>query len=400
VASPVRVAVLWKAAVLTASVAAVLSGAFRVSDAGFPSAEARQVFDTSLAATVKSSHSTRDRAAVPDSAVRPLRRVGLGVQSDLQPDTPLAVQQREVALMRDAGVEWVRIVLNWYVAEPQKGQYNDAYFRGMEDLLARLQGAGLRVMLLVLATPPWANPLGWDAPPVRMRDLGEFVEYAVRRLGGRVRHWEIWNEPDWHVFWRPVPQVGRFVEMLAEAYVRGKAADPRAVFISGGLAGNNVDYLRQMYALGAGRYFDALGVHPYVFRRAPDDVHPNVRHSFHGIAELRRVMVAHGDAAKPIWITEMSWPTHRRAPTAVGDWAEGVSVEIQAAYLTRAYEKIEREYPFVDVAMWYNLRDKGPDPTNVEHNYGLVRHDFQTKPAYHAFQALARRLPAPDVTSP
>lgn len=334
------------------------------------------------------------------SAALLLRPLGLGVQSDLQPGSPLVVQHREIALMQDAGVEWVRIVLNWYVAEPQQGRYDEAYFRGMEDLLARLQAAGLRVMLLVLATPPWANPAGWDAPPVRMADIGEFVAYAVRRLGARVQHWEIWNEPDWDLFWRPRPNVERFVEMLAETYTRGKAADPRAVFISGGLAGNNVGYLRQMYALGAGRYFDALGVHPYVFRRAPDDVHPDTRHSFHGIVELRRVMVAHGDARKPVWITEMSWPTHRRAPAASGDWAEGVSVETQAAYLTRAYEKIQQEYPFVDVAMWYNLRDKGVDPTNVEHNFGLVRHDFQVKPAYRAFQLLARRFAAPRAAHP
>jgi hypothetical protein len=248
----------------------------------------------------------------------------------------------------------------------------------------------MQVMLLVLATPPWANPAGWEYPPLRMRDLGEFVGYAVGRLGHRVKHWEIWNEPDWHMFWPPAPDVDAFVEMLREAYTLGKAADPHAVFISGGLAGNNVDFLRKMYTRGAGEYFDVLGVHPYVFQRSPDAVHPDVRHSFHGLAEVWRTMVSEGDGAKSIWITEMSWPTHRRAPGATGDWAEGVSLKTQAAHLSRAYERIWREFPFVQVAMWYNLRDQGSDPTRLEHNFGLVRYDFSMKPAYVAYAAIAR----------
>jgi hypothetical protein len=314
-----------------------------------------------------------------------------GVHSDIQPFTDPAVRAREIAKMRDAGVRWARIVMNWYEAEPRKGRYDEAYLDGMEALVDELGEAGIRVMFLVLATPPWANPGGWDHPPLRMRDIGEFVAYAVGRFRTRVAHWEIWNEPDWHVFWRPRPDVRRFVEMLRETYTLGKAANPSAVFISGGLAGNNVDYLRQMYHHGAARYFDALGVHPYTFLRSPDEDHPNVRHSFHGLAELRRIMVGWGDARKPIWITEMGWPTHRRAPGASGDWAEGVSLETQADHLTRAYRRIQREFPFIEVAMWYNLRDKGADPTYVYHNWGLLHRDFRPKPAYHAFRAAIRQ---------
>lgn len=327
----------------------------------------------------------------------------MGVQSDIQPETSREIRQREISLMQDAGVGWVRIVLNWYAAEPQKRRYNEDYLRRMEVLLDEIRAAGMRVMFLVLATPPWANPAGWDAPPLRMRDLGDFVGYAVRRFSSRVRYWEIWNEPDWHEFWKPSPDVLGFVEMLREAYTQGKAADHSALFISGGLAGNNVDYLRQMYAMGARPYFDILGIHTYVFTRGPDEIHPHIRNSFHGLAEVRKVMMANGDSAKPIWITEMSWPTNRRAPGATGstgsagsagDWAEGVSHSTQAAYLTRAYEKIVQEYPFIQVAMWYNLRDKGTNPTLAYHNYGLVQHNFEPKPAYFAFQRQARAADA------
>lgn len=314
-----------------------------------------------------------------------------GVHSDIEPFTPPASRQREIQLMRDAGVTWVRLGMSWKAAEPVRGRYNEYYLSGLEAAIDEIRAAGMRVYLVVLVTPEWANPAGPNFPPLRMRDLGGFVGYAVRRFSSRVKHWEIWNEPDWHVFWKPAPDAAAFAEMLREAYVRGKAADPQAVFISGGLAGNNVEFLQQMYARGAGQYFDAVGVHPYVFQRSPDLVHPNTRHSFHGLGELRRVMVANKDSGKPIWITEMSWPTHRRAEGAIGDWAEGVGLETQAAYLVRAYEKIQAEFPFIPVATWYKIRDCGVDATYVGHNWGLVRHDFQPKPAYFAKQRLARQ---------
>lgn len=334
-----------------------------------------------------------DRSEPADQRLPPVApSLQIGIQSDIQPDTEPTIRRREIALMQNAGVAWVRIVLNWYAAEPRKGEHDEKYLRGLEALVDEIRGAGMRVMLLVLATPPWANPRGWDSPPLHMRDLGDFVGYAVRRFSSRVRHWEIWNEPDWHEFWKPTPDVRGFVEMLREAYTKGKAADPQATFISGGLAGNNTAYLQQMYSLNARPYFDALGVHPYVLQRSPDVVHPNVRNSFHGIAELRKIMVANGDAAKSIWITEMSWPTNRRAPGATGDWAEGVSPATQAAYLSRAYEKIAQEYTFVETAMWYNLRDKGTNPTLAYHNYGLVQHNFEPKPAYYAYMRQAHEV--------
>ncbi len=314
-----------------------------------------------------------------------------GVHSGLEPFTSVSDQQLEVRMMKEAGVTWVRLGVSWKAAEPVRGRYDEHYLSGLETMIDAIRSAGMRVYMVILVTPTWANPAGPDHPPLRMRDMGAFVGYLVRRFSSRVKHWEIWNEPDWHVFWKPAPDVRGFTEMLREAYAAGKAADPKATFISGGLAGNNVEFLRQMYGNGAGRFFDAVGVHPYVFQRAPDTVHPNVRHSFHGLGELRKVMVANKDSGKAIWITEMSWPTHRRAPGAKGDWAEGVCLDTQADYLVRAYRKIRSDYPFIPVATWYNFRDSGSDSTYVEHNWGLVGHDFHPKPSYFAKQQLTRQ---------
>lgn len=326
----------------------------------------------------------------------PIRGPLLGVHSDLQPDSPSMTKVREIALMRTAGVGWVRLVLNWYVAEPRKGVYDDAYLRALESLIDQVHGAGIHVMLLVLATPPWAAPLGWAAPPQRMEDFGDFVGYAVKRFSPRVRAWELWNEPDWYPFWKPMPDVTGFARMLRAGYTKGKAADPQATFISGGLAGNDVAYLKQLYAAGGGGFFDALGVHPYVFARSPDAMTNDPRHSFSGLADLRAVMVENGDAAKPIWITEMSWSTNARAPSAgpADGQAEGVSEETQADYLTRAYRKIAQEYPFVQIAFWYNLRDKGTNRTLPDDNYGLVRFDFRPKPAFFAMERVAHTATA------
>jgi hypothetical protein len=52
-------------------------------------------------------------------------------------------------------------------------------------------------------------------------------------------------------------------------------------------------------------------------------------------------------------------------------------------------------YPGLDVQhiFWYDFRDDGTDPNNVENNYGLVKNDWKTpKFSYTAYQQMTLRL--------
>ncbi|MBS2964481.1 hypothetical protein KGA66_15595 [Actinocrinis puniceicyclus] len=71
-------------------------------------------------------------------------------------------------------------------------------------------------------------------------------------------------------------------------------------------------FLTQAYAAAAGRpMFDALSIHPYAwslnsFRKLDAG-------AWGMVPELRQIMIAHGDGAKPVWFTELGAPTGQTA---------------------------------------------------------------------------------------
>ncbi|MDP9292931.1 MAG: hypothetical protein M3O90_00675, partial [Actinomycetota bacterium] len=63
-----------------------------------------------------------------------------------------------------------------------------------------------------------------------------------------------------------------------------------------------------------------------------------------------------------------------------------VSREVQADYLTRAYKLVEQD-DYVQVALWYSLRNIGSDGPSWLDQLGLHTNDFTPKPAAAAFRA-------------
>ena len=90
-------------------------------------------------------------------------------------------------------------------------------------------------------------------------------------------------------------------------------------------------FLQRMYDAGAAPYFDILAMQAYGLYSGPTDqrMHPRVLNISHHLF-IRDMMVANGDAHKPIWIAEMNW-------SAVPDGVEArygkVTPEQQARYL-------------------------------------------------------------------
>jgi exo-beta-1,3-glucanase (GH17 family) len=94
-------------------------------------------------------------------------------------------------------------------------------------------------------------------------------------------------------------------------------------------------------------------------------------------------MVAKGDSATPLWLTEVGWSTSTGAQN-------GVSESVQADRLKKAFDKID-DYPYVGPSFWYNFRNNywsHNNPNDIEAGYGLTHVDFSPKPSYTAFKNL------------
>ena len=344
----------------------------------------------------------------------------LGVVGDITWGQSRADVDREVELMRAAGVRWIRASVNWrWLEADQKGTIDTGLLAQYDYAIDRARQAGLQVLMPVQdGVPYWASSdpnkriengsRRWDQvrPPSDMGDFGDFVRFVVDRYSDRGVHaYEIWNEPNIRWFWSPQPDAGGFVKMLRAGSSAVRAADPTATVVLGGLSKSDFEYLEDVYAAGGKDLFDAVGVHPYTYGVDPEvswmgtnsgeDPHRLSYNSFPALKEVRATMEAHGDAHKKVWITEFGYST----TSADG----GVSEARQAEFLVKSLRQVER-LPWVHSLFVYQARDTPFNNTDTyEGRFGLMTTDWKPKPAYGALRAYTGGRPAsppPSVNAP
>ena len=148
-------------------------------------------------------------------------------------------------------------------------------------------------------------------------------------------------------------------------------------------------------ANGARGFFDGVSYHPYSTPWLPCDPSTPVctfdpstsgkdvygmRNGWDRMLNARNIMVANGDSAKQIWITEFGAPTNGPG---------GVSEQDQAAILTNGFN-LWQTYTWGGAMCWFSYRDKGNDPSTHKDWFGLVDNTGAKKPSNDAFVALAR----------
>jgi hypothetical protein len=311
-----------------------------------------------------------------------------------------------LVLAQETGVDTIVQVFPWREVEPTQGQF---HWEVTDQIVAGAEYYGLDLVVRLDQHPAWASQvdLSLNAPPDNLADYRNFVERVVRRYRGRIRGYIIWNEPNLTIEWGGAPpDPVAFTELLRVGYEAIRAVDPGALVVAAGLAptnSNNGDamderlFLEEMYRAGASAYFDVLAAHPYSFGQPPDAPEGDTEHpAFGRLAELRAIMREHGDAHKPVWITEMGWtiaPPPEQADTRV-------SLEQQAIYLADAMEIIRREWPWVELITVWNLSI--PTLGDPFGGYSLLDVDGEPRPIYHAWQQaigsrVERGIPTPQL---
>ena len=121
----------------------------------------------------------------------------------------------------------------------------------------------------------------------------EHVREMVTKLKGKVRNWEVWNEPN--LACKP----DRYVPVLKEVYGIIKEIDPKARVAAPATCGMNLGWIEGFYKADGGKFCDILSVHDY---EGDESIDPG--HWRYKISEIRRIMTANGDADKELWQTE------------------------------------------------------------------------------------------------
>ena len=329
------------------------------------------------------------------------------------PTFPWLSRSEQITWLKDfraLGATWIRIGITWAVVQPARGgPYNWARY---DTAVAEADAYGIHVDAQADYSAPWASARGCHAPysmcqPASPNVYARYAAAIARHFGHGISAEEIWNEPNNVMFWHPAPDPAFYVRMLKDAYVAIKAVDPQMVVVSGGLApesNNGADiparvFAEDMFRDGAAGYFDAFGYHPYSYPALPDQYEPWSAWSQMAQTRpsIRSIMAASGDAATPIWITEVGAPTGgpggavRCDASAYTPPPTGPDSQcLQAAAIAQVV-KNENSLRWLGPAFIYSFQDLGTNQAQAGDFFGLLTAGGSRKPSYLALKTAMRK---------
>jgi len=300
--------------------------------------------------------------------------------------------------MRSGGVAKLRFVLSWREVQPAPEVFDwsvpDAIVGGAAD-------QGIELLPFVFGSPSWIGeeaspPLGSAAERAAWK---AFLTAAVERYGrsgsfwaGRrdplpITDWQIWNEPNYPLYWKPRPAARDYADLVELSARTIRAADGRARILLGGVAAVQNGplpwvFLRDLYRVkGIERHFDAVAIHPYS---------PNMFGVTYQLSQMRRAMSRADDRRTPIEVTEIGWGSDgpRESPLVKG--VEGQARSLRKAFDLLAEKRRRYEIGSVQWLSWQDSADSEPGCGFCQYT-GLFTLERDAKPSWREFKRFADR---------
>ena len=262
------------------------------------------------------------------------------------------------------GFSRVRMDFAWSAVESTKGVYD---FSNYDALVASLAARGMTLHLILdygnRFYPPTSDPafVSTTVPA-----FAAYAKAGAAHFAGKGVTFEVWNEANLPRFWMSTPNPSDYAALAKAAIAAAHEGDPSAKVSTTGVSGYDFAFVRGYLAEGGADGADAIGVHPY---------RPSGGETITDDTLLLRSIVGALPGAPAVWDTEWGYTSTSfggdgHAPTAQATQATFVVREILSAWAVG--------FP---LAVVYDLRDDGTDPTNSDDNYGLIANDYTDKPA-------------------
>ncbi len=342
-------------------------------------------------------------------------------------DPPEGPTRPFISMAYNAGSRWDRFDFIWPNIEPTNDGWN---FGAYDAVVNDLNAVGMNMVGILLWTPDWAATSGlgglsmprfdqrspdWYAPVLGdplaplvpsaassppqglylswndpNNHWGNYVYTVVSRYKDQVKHWEMWNEPEWSYFWTGTST--DYAQLLKVGYQATKAACPDCTVLFGGLHyWLNTDYYKWVLnilnddpaAPQNNYFFDVMSVHLY----------SRSSNTYDEVNNIRNGMSAYDVGDHPIWLTETGvpvWGDDLVAPKPKYDYA--ATQDEAAAYVIQSYANSWAS----DVERYFFFRTHDADMWEY---FGLIRNDHSLRPAYVAYQVATTYLVSPTFTT-
>jgi hypothetical protein len=329
---------------------------------------------------------------------------------------------RDISLIKNSGFGWIKQNFGWRDIEATKGQYD---WHRSDRIVLSMNEAGLDMIVRLDYQPDWARSgCSLQGPPTNLQDYANFVSAVATRYRGRIRAYEIWNEPNLAREWCDQPPSGAaYTQLLRVAYTAIKAADPTAWVVTAGLspttrnddvAKPDIYFLQEMYDAGAAKYFDLLGAHGAGFRAPPEAdpgavaKDPNLAnpgdfssgvpeelrrvYCFRHVEDLHAIMIKNGDSKKQVALLEFGWTNDPR-PNSPYAWHAIASEEVKADYFARAYAYAYSHWsPWIGLMSLIYVSDPSWTPNDEQYWWAITNPDGSPRAAYNRLKSMDRPI--------
>jgi hypothetical protein len=278
-----------------------------------------------------------------------------------------------------ANFQFVRQEFAWAEIEQARGQFDWAEY----DLIVNtLQRHGLQVIAVIVDTPPWARAIGdstfQNSRPRQPATIGTFAQELTSHYMESVPFVQVWDQPNIAENWggRPVTAV-EFAPVLEAAWTGARNGNASVRVLSPELAPvsdqpdgvTDLQFLEDLYAVGASSTFDIVGISLDGGEYSPDDRRVSEsKTNFSRAILFRELMVRRDDAGTPVWATSFGWAT-----------SESVTAQEQAEFVERGMERGWSEWPWMGLMVhWSFLAPVG----SIDSQYAIVSSEGTSTPLY------------------
>ena len=313
-------------------------------------------------------------------------------------DRDLFDPKRTYGPLSSLGVKWARVQTGWAKTEKVKGVYD---FDWLDEIVDELLNIGIKPWFNVT----YGNPLysrgaegasvGWAPVFSKGERLAwrKFVAALVRHFKGRVKCYEVWNEPDISTFWKPGrANPDHYTELVKLTSKEIRKNFPQAFIIAGSICRGvkspvGLSFLERCLKNGMGKYINAVAFHSYSL--FPEECYAG------GISALRYMINKYSPGLQ-MWMGEGGVPSKTMVYGALSNykgWNEARQVKHM---LRRIMTDLKHDLNLISYFMVVDLFKY----FGKLQFYGLLRgKDYSKKPSYFAFQSLCNIFDSKTVRS-
>jgi len=283
----------------------------------------------------------------------------------------------EFQLLDEMNIVWILHTFNWHLIEREKGVFN---FSRFDNFVNKSLQEGKKVFVTLAYSNHWVDKDTGKSKYIPERYIPDFLNYIeaiILHYGNKVSAWQIWNEPNFNIFWRGTDK--EFYNLSRQTAQKIKEIAPEAYLIGGGFSGSPTSFILGMKRTGAIEHLDAISFHPY-------SLNPNwsmrVYDSF--LRTMSKI-----DFKGEIVISEIGYPT--------GGWyPHRVTMRNLPSYVLKTI--VGSASRGAKILLWFQFSDnyiEGEYPNKIDSElyFGLTYRDFTRKNGAWAYEICARYLP-------